>query len=149
MNDAVEELSEIPEDDSTGHLPPSSSVKSMKVEKSFKDDSNANCGLKSLIFPCLTIPSEMTGALRIGIGLMIGQQLTGVNVITFYTEPLCQKITDISRSSQCAFSLGFAQVIFSIIASTFIDRFPRRLLVVATGIIMTMSMLFFAFSQEV
>lgn len=115
------------------------------------NDSGANesqLGLVSLIFPCTAVLPELRSRLRMAINLMIFQQLTGVNAITFYTEPLCQKFVPISQSARCAFSLGLAQLVFSLIACLFIDRFPRRVLMLSTGVIMSISLVLFALGQQ-
>ncbi|VDN12271.1 unnamed protein product [Dibothriocephalus latus] len=115
-------------------------------------DSDADDGqlsLVSLLLPCKAVLPQLRPRLRMAINLMIFQQLTGVNVITFYTEPLCQKFVPISQSARCAFSLGLAQLVFSLIACMFIDRFPRRVLLLSTGLIMSSSLILFAFGQQV
>ncbi|KAM7539867.1 hypothetical protein Aperf_G00000041838 [Anoplocephala perfoliata] len=117
----------------------------------FKDSSNisAKSRIIHLLLPCITIPPELTSNLRIALILMVAQQTTGINVITFYTEPLCQRMVHVTHSAQCAFALGIAQLLFSLIASLFIiDRLPRRLLVVTTGAVMSFSMFLFAFGQQ-
>uniref|UniRef100_A0A0R3SCL8 MFS domain-containing protein n=1 Tax=Hymenolepis diminuta TaxID=6216 RepID=A0A0R3SCL8_HYMDI len=102
-----------------------------------------------LLLPCSTIPSELSANLWIAMILMIAQQTTGINVVTFYTEPLCQRMVHVSYSAECAFSLGLAQLLFSLVASLFIiDRLPRRKLLVATGALMSFSMFFFAIGQQ-
>lgn len=118
----------------------------------FKDNSNisAKSRIIHLLLPCITIPPELSSNLRIVLILMVAQQTTGINVITFYTEPLCQRMVHVSHSAQCAFTLGIAQLLFSLIASLFvIDRLPRRLLIVTTGAIMSSSMFLFAIGQQV
>ncbi|VUZ47108.1 unnamed protein product [Hymenolepis diminuta] len=103
-----------------------------------------------LLLPCSTIPSELSANLWIAMILMIAQQTTGINVVTFYTEPLCQRMVHVSYSAECAFSLGLAQLLFSLVASLFIiDRLPRRKLLVATGALMSFSMFFFAIGQQI
>uniref|UniRef100_A0A5K3EZD2 MFS domain-containing protein n=1 Tax=Mesocestoides corti TaxID=53468 RepID=A0A5K3EZD2_MESCO len=104
--------------------------------------------LIGLILPCTTIPPELTSNLRIAMLLVVAQQTTGINVITFYTEPLCQRMVHVADSARCAFSLGLGQLVFSLIATILIDRFPRRLLVVAMGGLMAISMFFFAIGQQ-
>ena len=120
----------------------------------FKDDLGADLPNKSrfirLCLPCATIPPELRDNLFIALFLMVAQQTTGINVITFYTEPLCQRMVHVNYSAQCAFSLGLAQLLFSLVASLYIiDRLPRRCLVVVTGAVMSISMLFFAIGQQV
>lgn len=105
--------------------------------------------LKSTLFPCSAIPPKYSSNLRIAMVLMIGQQTTGINVVTFFTEPLCRIMVHVSLSAQCAFVLGLAQLVFAVIASTIVDRFPRRRLVCVTGVIMAVSMVLFSLGQLV
>ncbi|KAL7062861.1 hypothetical protein AAHC03_0488 [Spirometra sp. Aus1] len=121
---------------------------SASVATNHSEGADCQLGLVPLLFPCTAVLPELRSRLRMAINLMVFQQLTGVNVITFYTEPLCQKFAPISQSARCAFSLGLAQLVFSLIACLFIDRFPRRVLMLSTGVIMSVSLILFAFGQQ-
>ncbi|KAL5964863.1 Facilitated trehalose transporter Tret1 [Taenia solium] len=139
-------------------LSPGSSVEAEKPlflphsQHAFRDsagDRSSTSWLVRLLLPCVTIPPELSGNLRIALLLMVAQQTTGINVITFYTEPLCQRMVHVTHSARCAFTLGLAQLFFSLFASfLIINRLPRRLLVVATGVVMSISMFFFAVGQQ-
>ncbi len=129
-------------------LPPSPE-QMKKVPKDPQPPPTTVQSLISLIFPCTTVPPEFSSHLQMAMMLMVAQQATGINVITFFTEPLCRKLVHVSHSARCAFSLGLAQLVFTLIASLLIDKFPRRLLVIAMGVLMATSMFFFAIGQKV
>ncbi|EUB64518.1 Sugar transporter ERD6-like protein [Echinococcus granulosus] len=146
---AVQELSELPSDSSADAEKPPFLPQRQHVFRDSAGDSSSTSWLVRLLLPCVTIPPELSANLRIALLLMVAQQTTGINVITFYTEPLCQRMVHVTHSARCAFTLGLAQLFFSLLASfLIINRLPRRLLVVATGVLMSISMFFFAIGQQ-
>uniref|UniRef100_A0A0R3TUJ0 MFS domain-containing protein n=1 Tax=Rodentolepis nana TaxID=102285 RepID=A0A0R3TUJ0_RODNA len=147
---AMQELSELA---SSGSEPDNFTLQEHFFDKPLLKVHTPNLSVKTqvlhLLLPCTTIPPELSANLRIAMILMIAQQTTGINVITFYTEPLCQRMVHVSHSAECAFALGLAQLLFSLFASLFIiDRLPRRKLIVATGLLMSSSMFLFAIGQQ-
>nr|CDS26458.1 Sugar transporter ERD6 protein [Hymenolepis microstoma] len=147
---AMQELSQLA---SSGTEPDKFTLQEHFFDKPLPKVHASNLSVKTqilrLLLPCTTIPPELSANLRIAMILMIAQQTTGINVITFYTEPLCQRMVHVSHSAECAFALGLAQLLFSLLASLFIiDRLPRRKLIVATGALMSSSMFFFAIGQQ-
>ncbi|VDM32568.1 unnamed protein product [Hydatigera taeniaeformis] len=146
---AVQELSDLSADSIVDAEKPSFLPPGQHTFRNGANDHTFTSCLVRLLLPCVTIPPELSDNLRIALLLMVAQQTTGINVITFYTEPLCQRMVHVTHSARCAFALGLAQLFFSLLASfLIINRLPRRLLVVATGVLMSISMFFFAIGQQ-
>ncbi|VDK34263.1 unnamed protein product [Taenia asiatica] len=146
---AAQELSDLSPDSGVEAEKPLFVPQSHHAFRDSAGDRSSTSWLVRLLLPCVTIPPELSGNLRIALLLMVAQQTTGINVITFYTEPLCQRMVHVTHSARCAFTLGLAQLFFSLFASfLIINRLPRRLLVVATGVTMSISMFFFAVGQQ-
>ncbi|XP_058092089.1 sugar transporter ERD6-like 6 [Magnolia sinica] len=81
--------------------------------------------------------------LMVGIGLLVLQQLSGVNGILFYASNIF-KAAGISSSNMATFGLGVIQVFATGITTWLIDKAGRRLLLIISSSGMTVSLLIVA-----
>ncbi|XP_020523443.1 sugar transporter ERD6-like 6 isoform X2 [Amborella trichopoda] len=81
--------------------------------------------------------------LMIGIGLLVLQQLSGVNGILFYTSNIF-KSAGISSSDLATFGVGVIQVIVTGVTTWLVDKAGRRLLLIISGSGMTISLVLVA-----
>ncbi|KAB1214567.1 Sugar transporter ERD6-like 6 [Morella rubra] len=81
--------------------------------------------------------------LMIGIGLLVLQQLSGINGVLFYSSTIFES-AGISSSNVATFGLGAIQVIATGITTWLVDKAGRRLLLVVSSTGMTLSLLLVA-----
>ncbi|XP_054809922.1 sugar transporter ERD6-like 6 isoform X3 [Prosopis cineraria] len=81
--------------------------------------------------------------LMVGIGLLMLQQLSGINGVLFYSSIIFQS-AGISSSNVATFGLGAIQVIATGIATWLVDRSGRRLLLIISSSSMTVSLILVA-----
>ncbi|KAL2662617.1 hypothetical protein GLYMA_02G056300v4 [Glycine max] len=81
--------------------------------------------------------------LMVGIGLLVLQQLTGINGVFFYSSKIFAS-AGISSSDAATFGLGAMQVVMTGIATSLVDRSGRRMLLILSSSIMTLSLLLVA-----
>lgn len=100
--------------------------------------------LKELFQPALRL------VLIIGVAVAILQQITGINSVFFYAPMIFEQSgigADASFSQ--AILVGITNLVFTVLAILFIDRFGRKLLLMIglTGITLSMFLLAFGFYQ--
>ncbi|KAK2657195.1 hypothetical protein Ddye_010247 [Dipteronia dyeriana] len=78
--------------------------------------------------------------LMIGIGLLVLQQLSGINGVLFYSSKIFES-AGISSSNIATFGLGVVQVFATGVNTWLMDRAGRRLLLLVSSIGMTISLL--------
>ncbi|CAK9178518.1 unnamed protein product [Ilex paraguariensis] len=83
--------------------------------------------------------------LMIGIGLLMLQQLSGINGVMFYSSSIFQS-AGISSSNVATFALGAVQVIATAVATWLVDKTGRRLLLIVSSSGMVLSLLVVAVS---
>ncbi|XP_038884853.1 sugar transporter ERD6-like 6 [Benincasa hispida] len=81
--------------------------------------------------------------LSIGIGLLILQQLSGINGVLFYSSTIFAS-AGITSSNAATFGLGAIQVVATAVTTWVIDRAGRRLLLIISSAGMTLSLLIVA-----
>ncbi|XP_057470347.1 sugar transporter ERD6-like 6 [Actinidia eriantha] len=81
--------------------------------------------------------------LMIGIGLLVLQQLSGVNGVLFYSSTIFEA-SGISSSNVATFGLGAVQVIATGVATWLVDKTGRRLLLIVSSSGMFVSLLLVA-----
>ncbi|KAL2577109.1 hypothetical protein AAZV13_16G112800 [Glycine max] len=81
--------------------------------------------------------------LMVGIGLLVLQQLSGINGVFFYSSKIFAS-AGISSSDAATFGLGAMQVAITGIATSLLDRSGRRMLLILSSSIMTLSLLLVA-----
>ncbi|KAL9229872.1 hypothetical protein vseg_005291 [Gypsophila vaccaria] len=83
--------------------------------------------------------------LMLGIGLLILQQLSGINAILFYSSTIFES-AGISSGAVATFGLGSIQVVATGVATWLMDKAGRRILLLVSSIGMTVSLLLVAVS---
>ncbi|GMH23385.1 hypothetical protein Nepgr_025228 [Nepenthes gracilis] len=83
--------------------------------------------------------------LMIGNGLLILQQLSGINGVLFYSSTIF-KDAGVTSSNVATFGLGATQVIATIVTTWMADKAGRRLLLIVSSSGMTLSLLVVAVS---
>ncbi|CAD6332826.1 unnamed protein product [Miscanthus lutarioriparius] len=78
--------------------------------------------------------------LIIGIGLLVLQQLSGINGILFYASSIF-KAAGLKDSDLDTFALGAIQVLATVVTTMFLDRAGRRILLIISSAGMTLSLL--------
>lgn len=78
--------------------------------------------------------------LMLGIGLLLLQQLCGINGILFYSRTIFEK-AGISEGAVATFGLGSIQVVATGVATWLMDRAGRRILLLVSSAGMTVSLL--------
>ncbi|WP_030544513.1 sugar porter family MFS transporter [Streptomyces albus] len=87
----------------------------------------------------------------VGIGLSIFQQLVGINVIFYYSASLWQSVgIDPTSSFLYSFTTSIINIIGTVIAMVFVDRFGRKplLLVGSAGMALSLGLAAWAFSYK-
>ncbi|KAM7529711.1 hypothetical protein LguiB_033121 [Lonicera macranthoides] len=83
--------------------------------------------------------------LMVGIGLLVLQQLNGINGVLFYSSNIF-KSAGVSSSKAATFGLGAIQVVVTAITTSLVDRSGRRVLLMLSTSVMTVSSLLVAFA---
>lgn len=81
--------------------------------------------------------------LMVGIGLLVLQQLSGINGVFFYSSKIFSS-AGISSSDAATFGLGAIQVVMTGIATSLVDKSGRKILLIVSSSIMTLSLLLIA-----
>ncbi|GMI67283.1 ERD6-like 6 [Hibiscus trionum] len=81
--------------------------------------------------------------LAIGIGLLVLQQLSGINAVLFYSSNIFER-AGVSSSNAATFGLGLIQVIASGVTTWLVDKAGRRILLIISSSGMTLSLLLVA-----
>jgi sugar porter (SP) family MFS transporter len=82
--------------------------------------------------------------LLVGVGLAIFQQITGINAIIYYADEIFASagfVTPEEQATATLFAVGVVNVLATLIAVAYIDRFGRRPLLFAGLVGMTVSLL--------
>ncbi|XP_021667495.1 sugar transporter ERD6-like 6 isoform X3 [Hevea brasiliensis] len=83
--------------------------------------------------------------LMIGIGLLVLQQLSGINGVLFYSSTIFET-AGINNSNAATFGLGAIQVIATGVTTWLVDKAGRRLLLIVSSTGMALSLLLVAVS---
>ncbi|KAI5392941.1 hypothetical protein KIW84_060192 [Lathyrus oleraceus] len=78
--------------------------------------------------------------LMIGIGLLVLQQLSGINAVLFYSSTIFQN-AGINSSDVATFGVGAVQVLATILTLWLADKSGRRLLLIVSSSAMALSLL--------
>ncbi|XVF17905.1 hypothetical protein REPUB_Repub10bG0164900 [Reevesia pubescens] len=81
--------------------------------------------------------------LMIGIGLLVLQQLSGINGVLFYSSNIFER-AGVSSSNAATFGLGAIQVVATGVTTWLVDKAGRRLLLMVSSSGMTLSLLLVA-----
>ncbi|XP_065350463.1 facilitated trehalose transporter Tret1-like [Cloeon dipterum] len=77
-------------------------------------------------------------ALLIGLGLMLFQQLSGINAVIFYTVSIFEAAGSTLSPSVSTIIVGVVQVVVSFIATLLVDRAGRRVLLFVSASVMAL-----------
>ncbi len=82
---------------------------------------------------------ELLRPLRVSLGLMVFQQLTGINVVMFYTVSIFQSAGFKESGHLAAVVISAVQVVFTVVACVLMDKAGRRalLLLASCGMVIT------------
>ena len=87
--------------------------------------------------------SELFNPLKVSLGLMIFQQLSGINVVMFYTAGIFKEAGLNNSEKMAASGVGVVQVIATLVACILMDRSGRRSLLLLGGSGMALSLFIF------
>ncbi|KAL8137152.1 hypothetical protein V2J09_003153 [Rumex salicifolius] len=90
------------------------------------------------------INDEVTD-IKIGNGLLVLQQLSGINAVLFYSSTIFED-AGVTSTNVATFGLGAAQVLATMVTTWFADRAGRRLLLIISSAGMTLSLFVVAVS---
>ncbi|KAM5145476.1 solute carrier family 2, facilitated glucose transporter member 8 [Mantella aurantiaca] len=96
-------------------------------------------GVTSLVVPIADLWNPaIYKPFLIGISLMFFQQFTGINAIMFYADMIFEE-ADFKNSSLASVIVGLIQVVFTAVAALIMDKAGRKILLIISGTIMTVS----------
>ncbi|EDW70801.1 facilitated trehalose transporter Tret1-2 homolog isoform X1 [Drosophila virilis] len=78
-------------------------------------------------------------ALSISLGLMFFQQLSGINAVIFYSKTIFEDAKTDIGASMSTILIGVMQVVATFVSTLVVDRLGRRILLLASGIVMALS----------
>lgn len=78
--------------------------------------------------------------LMIGIGLLVLQQISGINGVLFYSSTIFEA-AGVKSSNAATFGLGAIQVVATLVTTWLVDKAGRRLLLIVSSAGMTVSLL--------
>ncbi|KAL7731834.1 hypothetical protein ACLKA6_017418 [Drosophila palustris] len=90
------------------------------------------------IWAALTRPVTIK-AMSISLGLMFFQQVSGINAVIFYSEGIFEAAKTGIDSSLSTILIGVMQVVATLASTIVVDKLGRRLLLLASGIVMALS----------
>ncbi|XP_071445142.1 facilitated trehalose transporter Tret1 isoform X2 [Hetaerina americana] len=102
----------------------------MQVSAENAAESKRNVNIISALTARATI-----NALVISLGLMIFQQLSGINAVIFYTDTIFQA-ANVKDSSVSTIIVGVVQLVATFISTLIVDRFGRRFLLILSDSLM-------------
>lgn len=89
----------------------------------------------------LSITTPTAKAVRIILGLMTFQQLTGIDAVIYYSFDIFSEAGSSLSSSVCTIIIGMLQLISTYIPSVIVDRAGRRILLILSELGMAVSLL--------
>ncbi|KAJ9581443.1 hypothetical protein L9F63_023375, partial [Diploptera punctata] len=84
-------------------------------------------------------------ALIISLGLMIFQQLSGVNAVIFYTVKIFEAAGSTLDPNVATIIVGVVQIIFTFVAGAIVDRAGRRILLLTSASVMCLCLAILGF----
>ncbi|XP_013398228.1 solute carrier family 2, facilitated glucose transporter member 8 [Lingula anatina] len=98
---------------------------------------------QKLSFEELWTNASIYRPLKVGIGLMVFQQMSGINVFMFFSVSIFENAGFKEMSEYASVVIGGVQVVFTVLACIIIDRAGRRPLLIFAGAGMSISCLTF------
>ncbi|EDW73091.2 uncharacterized protein Dwil_GK17357 [Drosophila willistoni] len=78
-------------------------------------------------------------ALAISLGLMFFQQVCGINAVIFYSKKIFEDANTGISSGMSTILVGVMQVVATFVSTLVVDKLGRRILLLASGIVMALS----------
>ncbi|XP_068148977.1 facilitated trehalose transporter Tret1-like [Drosophila tropicalis] len=78
-------------------------------------------------------------ALAISLGLMFFQQVCGINAVIFYSKKIFEDANTGIGSGMSTILVGVMQVVATFVSTLVVDKLGRRILLLASGIVMALS----------
>ncbi|KAH8307142.1 hypothetical protein KR044_005683 [Drosophila immigrans] len=90
------------------------------------------------IWAALTRPVTIK-AMSISLGLMFFQQVSGINAVIFYSAGIFQEAKTGIDAGMSTILIGVMQVVATFVSTMVVDKLGRRILLLASGIVMALS----------
>lgn len=90
------------------------------------------------IFTALARPVTIK-AMSISLGLMFFQQVSGINAVIFYSAGIFEDANTGISAGLSTILIGVMQVVATFVATIVVDKLGRRILLLASGIVMALS----------
>ncbi|XP_034484214.1 facilitated trehalose transporter Tret1-2 homolog isoform X1 [Drosophila innubila] len=90
------------------------------------------------IFAALSRPVTIK-AMSISLGLMFFQQVSGINAVIFYSESIFKDANTGISTGLSTILIGIMQVVATFASTIVVDKLGRRILLLASGIVMALS----------
>lgn len=110
-------------------------------KKTTRVTKDTKCGFLKASIAGLTVTSPTAKAVRIILGLMTFQQLTGIDAVIFYSVDIFNEAGSSLSSSVCSIIVAMLQLISTSIPSIIVDRAGRRILLILSELGMAVSLL--------
>lgn len=104
------------------------------VEMSVNESLNTKTSFNDLLLPYNLKPTLIL------LGLMLFQQLSGINAVIFYTVEIFEDAGSDMDSNLSAIIIGIVQVVATFAAVMFVDRAGRRILLLLSDVVMCVSL---------
>ncbi|XP_069700469.1 facilitated trehalose transporter Tret1-like [Periplaneta americana] len=118
-------------------------VKKEDCDNCYVQESSRWAAFKQLISN-VSYKSPTFKTVTVVVGLMLLQQLSGINAVIFYTVDIFQDAGSSLSPYYCTLILGVVQVAFTYIAALLVDRLGRRVLLLFSNTVMAISLLVLA-----
>lgn len=116
-------------------------VNNSLLKKKTQVTKNTKCVDLKVSITNLFVKTPTAKAVRIILGLMIFQQLTGIDAVIYYTVDIFNDAGSSLSSSICTIIVGVLQLISTCIPSLIVDRAGRRILLILSELGMAVSLL--------
>ncbi|XP_069690031.1 facilitated trehalose transporter Tret1-like isoform X2 [Periplaneta americana] len=110
------------------------------LQKAARDASREETSLQDLV----STPGARR-ALVVGLGLMVFQQLSGINAVIFYSVDIFEAAGSTLDPKVAAIIVGVVQVVMSYAASAAVDRAGRRILLLVSASVMALCLALLGF----
>jgi len=116
-------------------------VNDSRLKKTKQVTENTKCKVLKEYIADLSMKSPTAKAVRIIFGLMVFQQLTGIDVVIYYTVDIFNDAGTTLSSSVCTIIVGILQLLSTYVPSLIVDRTGRRILLILSDLGMAVSLL--------
>lgn len=116
--------------------------KNINIEQEFHDLTSSQTESNRIGGPVIKqlFASKYTPAVWIALGLMLFQQLTGINAVVFYASKIFEMAGSTIDKNLSSIIIGLVNFISTFIASALIDRLGRKILLYVSAVIMIITL---------